>query len=72
VSVASNAGGGLSITLTAKSIIKKQFGAHIEAVAREAAEREGVRDAFLEVKDNGALDFTVRARVSAAVRRARA
>ncbi|MDR1571080.1 MAG: citrate lyase acyl carrier protein [Clostridiales Family XIII bacterium] len=70
VGVSPKPGGGLSVELAAKAITKKQFGAHIEAVAREAAGLEGVDSALIEIRDAGALDFTLRARVRAAVRRA--
>lgn len=62
----------LSVKLTAKPIIVRQFGAQIERAVRQAAAKEGVDGALIEVKDGGgALDFAIRARVRCALRRAK-
>ena len=62
----------LSVEFQAKPIIKKQFGAQIETVIRQAAQDEGVDGARIEVRDGGgALDFVIRARVLTALRRAK-
>ena len=62
----------ITVTLLAKPIILRQFGPQIEAVVREAAAQEEVEGAAIQVKDGGgALDFTIRARVRCALRRAK-
>lgn len=60
--------GGVTIELT--SSVKQQFGKQIERVIRETLEELGVKNAFVDAVDKGALDCTVRARTSAAVYRA--
>ena len=62
----------LIVELLAKPIIVRQFGAQIEQVVRQAAAEEGIDAAHIQVKDGGgALDFAIRARVRAALRRAK-
>ncbi len=62
----------LTVELAAKTIIVRQFGGQIEHVVRQAAAEEGVDAAYIQVKDGGgALDFAIRARVRAALRRAK-
>ena len=57
--------GGVQIELS--SNVYQQFGSQIEAVIRETLARYGVRDAEVVAADRGALDCTIRARVSTAV-----
>ncbi len=61
-------GGGIHITL--QSPVAVQFGRAIEATIRQVLAAQGVTDAVVEVMDNGALDFTLRARLLAALSRA--
>lgn len=58
------------IELDIESIVMKQFGEDIERVIRETLNEVGVNDAILKVQDKGALDFTIKARVETAVKRA--
>lgn len=51
------------------SEVFKQYGTEIERVVRETLESLGVDKAQVKVEDKGALDFTIRARVEAAVKR---
>lgn len=60
--------GGIVLELT--SSVMKQYGRQIEQVIRETIAELGVEHAFVAAVDKGALDCTVRARVSAAVFRA--
>ena len=48
----------------------QQYGRQIEKVIRETLAELGVENAAVNAADRGALDCTVRARVSAAVYRA--
>ena len=58
------------ITLDLSSNVMQQFGRQIEAVIRETLAGLGVEHAEVSAVDKGALDCTVRARVSAAAFRA--
>ena len=60
--------GGIELTLT--SSVMQQFGRQIERVIRETLAELNVSDASVTAVDKGALDCTVRARVSAAAFRA--
>ena len=61
-------GKGLEIDL--QSSVAAQFGRQIKAVIRETLEGLGVEDAQVQAIDKGALDCTIRARVTAAAVRA--
>ena len=61
-------GGGIELELT--SSVMQQFGRLIEVVIRETLQGLGVENAAVNAVDKGALDCTVRARVSAAALRA--
>ena len=60
--------GGVQVELT--SNVYQQFGKQITAVIRETAAGYGVENALITAVDKGALDCTVRARVSTALMRA--
>ena len=55
--------GGIELELT--SSVMQQFGRRIEEVIRETLQGLGVENAAVNAVDKGALDCTVRARVSA-------
>ena len=67
VRVSPQAGG---IRVTVESIVLRQFGEALEKAARETAESLGAQDVLIELVDKGAVDWTVRARVETALRRA--
>ena len=56
---------GISLDLT--SVVYQQFGPEIEAVIYDTLKELGVADAVLTVKDRGAVDCTIRARIETAV-----
>lgn len=60
--------GGIEISI--ESIVMKQFGKQIEKTIRETLDKLQVENVLIVAKDRGALDFTIRARVEAAVKRA--
>ncbi|MFA5523262.1 MAG: citrate lyase acyl carrier protein [Tissierellales bacterium] len=66
--VSPNEGGGIILDL--ESIVMKQFGKQIEEVILKTLYRLNVKDIHLVAKDRGALDYTIRARVEAAIKRA--
>ncbi|EOS64532.1 citrate lyase acyl carrier protein [Oscillibacter sp. 1-3] len=68
VTVEPRESGGIVLELT--SSVMKQYGRRIERVIRETAAELGVEHALICAVDKGALDCTVRARVSAAIFRA--
>ena len=59
---------GLEIEL--QSSVAAQFGRQIQAVIKETLEGLGVDNAYVKAVDKGALDCTIRARVTAAAVRA--
>ena len=61
-------GEGLQINL--QSSVEAQFGRQIRALITETLEGLGIRDAHVDAIDKGALDCTIRARVTAAAVRA--
>ena len=61
-------GEGLQVDL--QSSVSAQFGRQIKAVITETLEGLGISDAYVKATDKGALDCTVRARVTAAAVRA--
>ncbi|MBR1872706.1 MAG: citrate lyase acyl carrier protein [Bacteroidales bacterium] len=60
--------GGLQIGL--ESPVKAKFGRQIESLIRETLGSLGIENAKVEAIDKGALDCTIRARVTAAAVRA--
>lgn len=58
------------IQLELESLVKQQFGAAIEQVARETLAKLGVQNASVAIDDKGALECVLRARVQAAALRA--
>ncbi|MCD7907454.1 MAG: citrate lyase acyl carrier protein [Clostridium sp.] len=61
---------GEGIEISLKSTVEAYFGERIAEVIREELARMGVTAARVEAVDHGALDCTIRARVTTAVRRA--
>ena len=61
-------GEGLQVDL--QSSVAAQFGRQIKAVIIQTLEGLGVKDAHVQAVDKGALDCTIRARVTAAAVRA--
>ncbi len=61
-------GEGLQVDL--QSSVSAQFGRQIKAVITETLQGLGVENASIKATDKGALDCTIRARVTAAVVRA--
>jgi len=68
VSIEPRKEGGITVSLS--SSVMQQFGRQIEEVIRNTLAGLDVTDAVVDVVDKGALDCTVRARVSAAAYRA--
>ena len=61
-------GEGLQVEL--QSSVSAQFGRQIKNVITETLEGLGIDNAYVKATDKGALDCTIRARVTAAVVRA--
>ena len=59
---------GIEIEL--ESTVEKQFGAHMREVIKNKLIELGVEGVKVQTQDKGALDFTIRARIEAAVARA--
>lgn len=60
--------GEVKVDLT--STVAVQYGAQIERLIREVAGEAGIQDANIRAMDFGALDCTIRARVTTALERA--
>ncbi len=65
-----NIGPGEGLQIDLQSSVAAQFGRQIKAVITETLESLGVKDAHVQAIDKGALDCTIRARVTAAAVRA--
>lgn len=63
-----NPNGGIELEL--ESIVIKQFGEDIKRVILETLEELKVKNAMVKAQDKGALDYTIKARVETAVKRA--
>lgn len=63
-------GTGEGYELVISSEVKHQFGAQIEATAKEVLARLAVSGGTVVIEDKGALDCTIRARLEAAAMRA--
>ena len=61
--------GGIQLHL--ESVVRQQFGEAIRETVREVLPELGVENASVSVRDRGALDCVIRARVETAVRRGR-
>lgn len=57
------------LTIDISSEVSVQYGEDIERVIRETLSELGVDKAQIKVEDKGALDFTIKARIEAAVLR---
>lgn len=57
------------VELTLESDVMQQFGKQIEKVIRETLDELGIKDAYVNAVDKGALDCTVAARTMAAAYR---
>ncbi|MPM85875.1 Citrate lyase acyl carrier protein [bioreactor metagenome] len=63
-----NPEGGIELEL--ESIVMKQFGEEIRRVILETLGNLEVKNAIVKAQDKGALDYTIKARVETAVKRA--
>jgi citrate lyase subunit gamma (acyl carrier protein) len=63
-----NEGGGIMIDL--ESIVMKQFGKQIKKVILKTLNKLNIENIHVIARDRGALDYTIRARVETAIKRA--
>ena len=59
-----------NITIDIQSKLKKMFGGLMEKAVNDALKEMNIKNAYVIVKDFGALDFVIRARTKTAVTRA--
>ncbi len=59
-----------SLKISLESPVKAQFGPAILATVRQVLDEWGVQEGLIELWDQGALDCTIRARLTTALRRA--
>ena len=67
VSLAPSQNGELDLQI--ESIVIKQFGRRIHAVAEEMLRRQSVQSGMIRIQDRGALECTLRARLETALAR---
>lgn len=63
-----NENGGIEVEL--ESLVIKQFGDTIRKTIIDTLNELGVKNAIVRAQDKGALDYTIKARVETAVKRA--
>lgn len=64
-------GEGISINISGKPLVLKQYKRQMEAVLRNTLQEAGITDICVSAKDNGALDYVIRARLLTAIEKAR-
>jgi len=60
---------GSGIIVNLSSSVMRHFGEHITAFITDVVKQEDFQDVTLDVKDKGAWDYTIKARVIAALER---
>ena len=68
VMIMPNPKGGIEINL--QSIVFKQFGEEIEKVITDTLVKLGVKNIIVNAQDKGALNYTIKARIETATKRA--
>jgi citrate lyase subunit gamma (acyl carrier protein) len=68
VMVAPNENSGINLEL--ESIVMKQFGSQIKNVILDKINEMGIKNITITAQDKGALDYTIKARVETAIKRA--
>ncbi|MBU3146469.1 citrate lyase acyl carrier protein [Clostridium sp. CF012] len=68
VMIMPNPKGGIEINL--QSIVMKQFGEEIESVIQDTLVELGVKNIIVNAQDKGALNYTIKARIETAIKRA--
>ena len=63
-------GSGEGVTYDIESVVMERYGEAIEKAARETVESLGVTSGSVTIRDRGALDCVIAARVETAIRRA--
>lgn len=61
---------GTGIKLTLESPVRKQFGKRILEIISAELQKAGITDVVVSANDRGALDYTIEARIQAAIVRA--
>ena len=62
--------GNNDIEIELESVVELQFGEQIKASAMEELNKNQIQNAKLSIKDHGALDCVIRARIETAIERA--
>lgn len=68
IMVAPNENSGVNLEL--ESIVMKQFGSQIKKVILDKVNEMGIENIAITAQDKGALDYTIKARVETAIKRA--
>jgi citrate lyase acyl carrier protein len=67
VTVSPQPGRGITVELT--SPVKRQYGDHLTALVEATVKEAGYSDVHVQVRDKGAWDYALKARVAAALDR---
>lgn len=70
VLIEANDGQGIKVNLIGKPVVIKQYEKQMIMVINETVEKFDLEDVSVTAKDNGALDYVIRARVEGAIIRA--
>ncbi|WP_102399128.1 citrate lyase acyl carrier protein [Haloimpatiens massiliensis] len=68
ITVMPNMAGGIEVEID--SIVMKQFGEAIKETIMNTLKELGVEEVKIKAEDKGALDYTIKARVETAIKRA--
>lgn len=60
---------GSGIVVNLSSSVMRHFGEHIKGFVTDVVKQEDFQDVVLDIKDKGAWDYTIKARVIAALER---
>ena len=60
---------GQGVTVELISTVKRQYGQHLETVILDTVKQSGYTDVHVEVRDRGAWDYALQARIMTALNR---
>ncbi|MBS3990642.1 MAG: citrate lyase acyl carrier protein [Erysipelothrix sp.] len=58
-----------TIQINLQSVVFKQFGKQIKALALQTLENHGITSCICDLDDKGALDYVIQARIESAIQR---
>lgn len=58
-----------TIQINLQSVVLKQFGKQIKAIAQKTLQDHGITSCICDLEDKGALDYVIQARIEIAIQR---